>query len=526
MKHLKLLLFSLLIGVGALNVSKAYADEVTFTFSGYTDGDAIKEATIGAITVTPSKGTHKNNVPTFYNKGIRFYPGNTLTIKCSSGYKITKIAFSDEIFATPPTAGTLKNHQWTGEAGEIVFSSTTNTKKRETKTITVTYSSSSSQADTTQTDTTNDTTQTDTTQTDTTQTDTTTTTIYKGETGKTIVVGDVFSETFDKNEGTGGNDNEFSGSVATSDVIFENNSWKSKEAKGANYCVKAGTGSKLGSLTTPKLSKLNGRAILTFRAASWKGDNTKLVVSINGGGSLSETEFTLTNEEFNTFTTIITDGTANTTITFEGSNKSKQRFFLDDVNITSIKGDTVTLTITDAGFATYCGDKDLDLNKAPIKAYTAKVKNGKIHLKKQKQIKAGEGYLLRSVSGEAVTFKAPVTAGVKKVNDNDFKGYTTATTIAADMVGVYVLQKANDGDVEFFHKGNYEMTIPAGKAILISSEATGAKLMTVFDDETTAIATPLAPISNNNAAWYSLDGKKVSHNYKGIVIINGKKYIK
>ena len=63
-----------------------------------------------------------------------------------------------------------------------------------------------------------------------------------------------------------------------------------------------------------------------------------MVLSITGGGELSETEITLVKGEFSEYTVSITGGTSATQITFAAKQKSGNRFILDDVVITSSGG--------------------------------------------------------------------------------------------------------------------------------------------------------------------------------------------
>ena len=62
-----------------------------------------------------------------------------------------------------------------------------------------------------------------------------------------------FVETFDTNDGTGGNDNKWSGTIASSHLNFDNVGWEVINGSGANQCGKFGTGSAKGSATTPTL---------------------------------------------------------------------------------------------------------------------------------------------------------------------------------------------------------------------------------------------------------------------------------
>ncbi len=148
----------------------------------------------------------------------------------------------------------------------------------------------------------------------------------------------VFQETFDKTSGTGGRDGKFSGSIAQGTIKYDNDGWASAvKCGGANQCVKFGTGSDNGVLTTPAIS-LDGAsyALLTFNAAGWGDSNkNKLAVTANAGFELSgDNNITeLVNEEWEDYTVLIkvTDANATLQLTFTG-----KRGFLDDVVVRKI----------------------------------------------------------------------------------------------------------------------------------------------------------------------------------------------
>lgn len=154
----------------------------------------------------------------------------------------------------------------------------------------------------------------------------------------------IFYESFDNFTETGGNDNQFSGNVSSKAVkdasLFDNAGWTYENAYQASACLKLGASKKAGKATTPALTNLNGDAVLTFRAAAWKGDATTLKISINGGGSLSEASVVMVNEAFSDYSVNITGGTSASTITFESEKASKGRFFLDEVKIVSAAAPT------------------------------------------------------------------------------------------------------------------------------------------------------------------------------------------
>lgn len=157
----------------------------------------------------------------------------------------------------------------------------------------------------------------------------------------------VFYESFDKNDGTGGNDGQWSGNIATNDIQYDVTGWTCQNASGANKCAKFGTSSKKGTATTPALTDLEGDAILTFKAAPWNTEGGKMSVTISDG-TIETSEFELINNTFTEYSVKISGG-ATSKITFTSENN---RFFLDEVKVVAIvkepKEPTVTLGFTAA----------------------------------------------------------------------------------------------------------------------------------------------------------------------------------
>lgn len=156
---------------------------------------------------------------------------------------------------------------------------------------------------------------------------------------------EVLSQEFTWTEnGTGGNDDLWSGSIAgsTKDIATDIPGWTFTSAYKGNNCIKMGAGSTQGVLTTPALG-ISGNATLTFRAAAWNGTNeqTELLLEISGGGTLDQTSVAMVKGAFTDYTVAITGATAETKITFKGKQASNSRFFLDDV---LVSGSAVAIT--------------------------------------------------------------------------------------------------------------------------------------------------------------------------------------
>jgi len=177
----------------------------------------------------------------------------------------------------------------------------------------------------------------------------------------TVYSGVLFlNESFDHLDGTGGNDGGWSGSIAGTRIVSELPGWTfSTYTSGGNEvvsafkgdkCLKSGTGTALGEVTTPELG-LNGDAPLTFRAGAWNGgtEQTELLLEITGGGSLSVSSVEMVKGAFSSYSVNIIGGTATTKITFKGKQAANSRFFLDEVKVgstTAISGSPFTVTGT------------------------------------------------------------------------------------------------------------------------------------------------------------------------------------
>lgn len=145
-----------------------------------------------------------------------------------------------------------------------------------------------------------------------------------------------FYESFDSCDGTGGNDGQWSGTIATSTVRTDNNAnWTFENEGGAKACVKLGSGSSLGKATTPALGINTSTATLSFKAGAWDGknENTTIIVTANNGGTVEPSTITLNKGEWTDYTCTISGATEKTTLTLAASQASKNRFFLDEVMV-------------------------------------------------------------------------------------------------------------------------------------------------------------------------------------------------
>ena len=154
-----------------------------------------------------------------------------------------------------------------------------------------------------------------------------------GEEGDDPVVtptGDyLFYESFNECKGTGGNDGEWSGTIASAKFNTDNEGWTGN-GYGADQCAKFGAGKKKGTATTPGIKFSVNETTLTFKAAAWSDETTTITLSAEGSTlTIDPKSVTLSNNEWSTHTVKIT-GTGTAKIVFTPSNN---RFFLDEVLI-------------------------------------------------------------------------------------------------------------------------------------------------------------------------------------------------
>ena len=195
---------------------------------------------------------------------------------------------------------------------------------------------------------------------------------------------------------------------------------------------------------------------------------------------------------------------------------------------------TITLSVSEAGLATYMGSYTINLTgDTEIAAYRATVSGSTVTLTKVTTIPAGEAVLLRSLAGGAAETTVPVAAySAWAAADNEFVGAyksTTVNQIDGDYTNFVLSQE--EGVVGFFKaktEADGGTTVGAGKAYLpvptANLSAGASRMAIVFDGETTGInAVQGEGIKANE--YYNLNGQRVTAPQKGLYIVNGKKVI-
>ena len=123
---------------------------------------------------------------------------------------------------------------------------------------------------------------------------------------------------------------------------------------GAKQCVKFGSNKNNGTFTTRAIS-WKGTAVLTFDAAGWGDKKTQtLTVSATGAEVSGDTNITLTNGEWTSYTVVLSNCDGEFTITFSG-----KRGFIDDICVMPTE---LAYTVPNGGLGTLVSDRKLDFS--------------------------------------------------------------------------------------------------------------------------------------------------------------------
>lgn len=384
---------------------------------------------------------------------------------------------------------------------------------------------------------------------------------------KTLDASVIFYESFDKNDGTGGNDGQWKDKIATNTLKLDNTEWTCVYGNGAQKCAKfGGSKNKKGVATTPSIDLSAGDAVLAFKAGAWntRSEMTSIIVSVDNGklaynGKVaSEQTITLKKGEFSDYTMTISGGTSTTKITFSAIQNNSNRFFLDEVMVskaaaavpTYTKQTPVTFRAEDNGiyYATFSNEKVTFIPYDLCKPYTIVVSNGNIEKSVIKQesadingkaengyfIPANTGVLLYSLAKTADYYTvenktvdaispadnmlkpAPV-AGGEFTAEKGYKYYKLAYNNYDDKTGLGFYWGADNGGAFKVKAGTAYLAVPAGDA-----PAKGF----AFNGEATGIEGVNANVENVKTI-YNINGQRVASMAKpGLYIVNGKKVVR
>lgn len=178
-----------------------------------------------------------------------------------------------------------------------------------------------------------------------------------------------------------------------------------------------------------------------------------------------------------------------------------------------------TLTTSAGGYATYSADYAVNYSELGLTAYTLTVdETNKTVTAKEFTgvVPAGKAVLVKGAPSTTYTLTPATTEG-------DATFATDLQTGATKADGTQYGFTSKSG-TPAFAQVQPGQDIPAKKGYIVLNGASAAKYSICFDDEATGIHT-IEAASAANATMYNLAGQRVDKAYKGIVIVNGKKYL-
>ena len=292
---------------------------------------------------------------------------------------------------------------------------------------------------------------------------------------------------------------------------------------------KFGNTSNGGKIQTQALD-FSGDATLTFKVKQWNDSEKSFGVEVSGATATGDTDITASSS-LTTKTVNISNAAGAVVIAIT----STKRGYVASVKLTQTSDfDYVNVTVPASGWGTYCSPYPLDFSNAAteVTAYAVSDYNaaaGTVTFAKITGKVPAKTPIV--INGETGSKKIAVAEGeTSKPSANLLRGYLSPTYYAgAD--DSETLMGLSGGTFKKMNAG----TIPANKAVLVmdtddfNSIPDTSKMTFIFVDD----ATETDGISNHNVNFvkydgnaYNLAGQRVGSDYKGVVIVNGKKVVR
>ena len=191
--------------------------------------------------------------------------------------------------------------------------------------------------------------------------------------------------------------------------------------------------------------------------------------------------------------------------------------------IVCLNGCYDAVNVTSAGYATYVTRHAIDMsNDTEVKAYAVSYDetNDVIKLNQVTVAPANTALVFQATEG-----KHMLTAGnsTTALTNNDLTFYTTDTKVTTDH-SVLILAQNSKGEVGF-HPVKVNTTVAAYKGVLLINSGTSTKGFYGLNDNTPTGIGHIAASTAKSSVRYNLAGQRVNANFKGVVIMNGKKYV-
>ena len=178
-----------------------------------------------------------------------------------------------------------------------------------------------------------------------------------------------------------------------------------------------------------------------------------------------------------------------------------------------------SLTTSAGGYATYSADYAVNYSDLGLTAYTITIDEGNTTVTAKEfvgVVPACKAVLVKGTANTKYTLKPATT-------EDDAVFVTDLQTGATKANGTQYGFTSKSG-TPAFAQVQPDQDIPAKKGYIVLKGTSAAKYAINFDGEATGIHT-IEAASAANGAMYNLAGQRVDKAYKGIVIVNGKKYL-
>ena len=223
-------------------------------------------------------------------------------------------------------------------------------------------------------------------------------------------------------------------------------------------------------------------------------------------GTVATERYTLTHNDFAT-------GDATVRLLTEGAHLDLQSYALG-----------LTATISEYGWATFCGNAPLDMaNVDGLTAYAVTGHNGnninKVEI--NAAVAASTPMLLEGTAN--TTYFIPTAVSGTAPAGNLLKAGTGANVSPESGKTKYALSV--EGGEACFKKITAARAIPVGKAYLQFNETIEAREFLGLDGDATGIDEANSQQLTANSQYFDLQGRKVAQPTKGLYIVNGKKVI-
>ena len=277
----------------------------------------------------------------------------------------------------------------------------------------------------------------------------------------------------------------------------------------------------VGNMTSWELNKDNK---MTKNESADADEYMKIAIPLENGNQFK----VVSTEDGSNITTWYPGGeTPNYTITEDGTYdiyfrpEEKAGWFGNHIYVAQ----EISIDITKNLWASYSSTKALDFSNSGLTAYIATTRNGSsVHYEPVTYVPANTGIILNGTQGTHVAVTIP---SAEAVGTNLLVSTANAEhEVTAGEVGKVYAFGMMGGKVGFV-QAEAGYTVTQGKSYLNLSTvgAKGIDFIGLPGSETDGIDTihNAQFIMHNDA--YNLAGQKVSKDYKGIVIVNGKKYL-